>query len=67
MKNIHSNYIYVYEKKPMGAVSAFPTGNSQRKPLMTDVNVIHTTDVKSTCCFLYGASYNRELTVTIGN
>ena len=30
----------VYEEKPMGAVSAFTTGNCHCEPLMTDVTVI---------------------------
>ena len=43
--NIHSNYKKKNEEMPMGAVSAFTTGNFHCKPLMTDVIVIHITDV----------------------
>ena len=35
----------MYEEKPMGAVSAFTTGNYHSKSLMTDVIIIHMTDV----------------------
>ena len=34
------------EEKPMGAVSAFTTGNNHCKPLMTDVVLIHKNKVK---------------------
>ena len=43
--NIHSNYEKKNEEKPMGAVTAFTTGNYHCKPLMTDVTVIHMADV----------------------
>ena len=36
---------YIYEEKPMGAVSAFTERNYHCKPLMTDVVVFRMTDV----------------------
>ena len=45
LSNIHLNYKKnIYEEKPVGAVSAFTTGNYHCKPLMTDRIVIHMTD-----------------------
>ena len=43
LSNIYSNY-KKYEEKPMGAVSAFTTGNNHCKPLMTDAIIISMTD-----------------------
>ena len=45
LSNIHSNYKKYNEGKPMGTVSAFTTGNYHCNPPMTDVIVIHMTDV----------------------
>ena len=45
LSNIHSNHKKYNEEKPMGAVSAFTTWNYHCNPPMTDVIVIHMTDV----------------------